>query len=114
MEFLKHPGFLIFIPVALVYLIVGWYMKNHPPQKINGLYGYRTKRSKKSQENWDFAQIYSSNELMKAGVYMLILGLISLTKKDFGTFELTVAVILVIISSMYPIITTEKKLKEMD
>ena len=29
-----------------------------PPSKINGWYGYRTSRSMKNQDTWDFAQSY--------------------------------------------------------
>ena len=33
-----------------------------PPKKINALYGYRTKRSMKSEKNWNFAQRYSTKK----------------------------------------------------
>ncbi len=33
----------------------GAYFKNHPPKEINCIFGYRTARSMKSKETWDFA-----------------------------------------------------------
>ena len=45
--------FLILTIVALVF-------RMFPPKKINYLYGYRTSRSMKNIENWNFANQYSA------------------------------------------------------
>jgi hypothetical protein len=37
-------------------MVVGIVFWTYPPKKINEFYGYRTTRSRKSQEAWDFAQ----------------------------------------------------------
>ena len=37
----------------------GLFLWKCPPKNINGLIGYRTKRSMQNQESWDFAQRYA-------------------------------------------------------
>ena len=64
------PLFLVGLFFSLAALIT---MK-FPPKKINGIYGYRTSRSMKSQENWDIAQRYSSRLMLKQGLVMLAIG----------------------------------------
>ena len=43
--------------IAPVFMVLygRWFVKN-PPKKINSTYGYRTNRSMKNQDTWDFAQ----------------------------------------------------------
>ncbi|HMP98127.1 MAG TPA: SdpI family protein [Cyclobacteriaceae bacterium] len=41
-------------------LVIGYLFMRFPPKKINHFYGYRTPRSMRSQEAWDFANKYSS------------------------------------------------------
>lgn len=55
----------------LIFLVVGIVFWMCPPKKINEFYGYRTTRSRKSQEAWDFAQRYSAK-------LMTVLGLVAL------------------------------------
>ena len=44
----------LLIPLAMV--AVGLWMYRRPPRKRNGFVGYRTARSRRSQQAWDFAQ----------------------------------------------------------
>lgn len=86
------------------FIIGGIVMKTFPPKKINGLYGYRTPNSMQSQEKWEFAQIYSSKELIKFGGIMLLtsfLGLLLDPKDDLGIYlGLGLMIILIIILFM--------------
>lgn len=43
------------LAIPFVMIAFGLVSKLHPPKKINGLYGYRTTRSMKSQATWDYA-----------------------------------------------------------
>ena len=43
----------LLIPGIMLYF--GWRFLNKPPQNINSIYGYRTSRSMKNQQTWDFA-----------------------------------------------------------
>lgn len=68
---------------SLVHLVLGPLMlvlslifKFFPPKEINDFYGYRTKRSKKSQEAWDVANAYSFNLMIIASLSTIILQLI--------------------------------------
>lgn len=71
-----NPLLLIPFSTGLVFTITGIILLRFPPKKINGFYGYRTFSSMKSQERWDFAQLYAAKELLKAGIVLAILGLI--------------------------------------
>ena len=54
--------------IAPVFMILfGRRFLNNPPRERNGWYGYRTNRSMKSQDTWDFAQQYMGEIWYKAG-----------------------------------------------
>jgi hypothetical protein len=69
---------LFFIPTisGLIFIIAGIVLLKFPPKKINAIYGYRTSSSMKSQERWDFAQIYSAKETIKLGLFFVLCGFI--------------------------------------
>lgn len=62
--------------VPIIMLIAGYFMKNHPPMDINGIIGYRTKRSRKNKESWIFAQKYCGEIWLKAGAVIMVVTLI--------------------------------------
>ena len=43
----------LLLPVTMIAFGAAW--KKHPPRDVNGVYGYRTAMSMKSQQTWDFA-----------------------------------------------------------
>lgn len=51
---LLYLFFALILPGTMLFFGQLW--KKHPPQNINSGYGYRTARSMKSPEAWDFAQ----------------------------------------------------------
>lgn len=55
---------------GIIFLVAGFIFLKYPPKKINSLYGYRTPRSMKSQERWDFAQDYAAKEMMNLGFFL--------------------------------------------
>ena len=64
--------FILMMLVTLIMplMMVGFgllFMKN-PPKSINSLYGYRTRRSTKNQETWDFAHYYFGKLWYKYGL----------------------------------------------
>lgn len=61
------------IPVLI--LILGIWMYKYPPKKINWLIGYRTFKSMKNKEMWDFAHKYCGKLWMLIGLLMCILTL---------------------------------------
>lgn len=52
---------------------MGYIFGKFPPKKINPVYGYRTRRSSRSQAAWDVAQVYSARQMRDAGIGVLIL-----------------------------------------
>lgn len=57
----------------------GWKFKKNPPKERNGLYGYRTSRSMKNQDTWDFAQWYMGELWWKIGWALVPLALLGQT-----------------------------------
>ena len=53
-------------------IAAGNIMYKHPPKKINGVYGYRTNRSRKNEETWKFAHDYCGRLWFKWGCILII------------------------------------------
>ncbi len=92
-------------------------MWKHCPSEINSVIGYRTKRSKLSQETWKFAHENCGKRWFYWGTIMLAVTLILqivllfIDKSLIETFTLpiTFVSIAVLLISIFP---TEKALKE--
>ncbi|MDQ1265563.1 MAG: hypothetical protein QG635_714 [Bacteroidota bacterium] len=113
MNFLLNPILSTSVLSGLVFIGAGLLMLKKPPKKINDFYGYRTRRSKLSQEAWDFSQAYSGNLMKNSGLALIAFGFLSLL---FGSFSIHIFIIemsAIIIGAFYPIYLTEKKLKEL-
>ena len=63
--------------IGVIFIIAGWVQKTWPPKSINGLYGYRMPSSKQNQQTWDEANRYSARFMIKAGIFILIAGIIA-------------------------------------
>ena len=104
--------------VPIVTVIAGFMMKTKPPKEINDTVGYRTRRSKASQEAWDFANAYCGKVTCIYGVISLIVSIAayclltgSAGMKPVSTLLIIMAVqvVLLIVVAAVP---TEMKLKE--
>lgn len=114
-------GFWLFCTVCallspLMMLIFGWQFLKKPPKKINGLYGYRTTRSMKNQQTWDFAHQVCGKLWFRAGAVMLplsLLAMLSTLERDIETMAIwLVAVVVVQVAVMLAtIIPVEGALK---
>lgn len=76
-------GFWIFMTISnllipILMIVMGKILIKNPPKRINGIYGYRTSRSRKNKEAWDFAQRYCGKLWWKTGWVMLPLSVISM------------------------------------
>lgn len=96
-------GVLILFSVSLI-----WFL--FPPKKINNVFGYRTRRSKKSVTHWKVANRISSGLFLilssiclLEGIVLQVLALEELEWVIFTTFIIGLVIIFVI---------TEQKLKE--
>lgn len=59
--------------IPLILMIAGRMMWKHCPKKINDIYGYRTRRSKRNMETWKFAHDYCGRLWWKWGSILLII-----------------------------------------
>ena len=57
--FENQVGFM-YLLLAAIFFITRVIVRACPPKGINPIYGYRTKRSMKDQESWDFAQEHAN------------------------------------------------------
>jgi len=97
--------------VGFVFAVAAFITLKFPPKKINSLYGYRTSRSMKNQENWDLAQRFSSQLMLKQGLILLLLAFI-LTVLPVPMELATVISLLSLVTSVIILfVQTEKRLK---
>jgi len=112
MFFVDHVLFLTVLVTGLVLLITGYFAKKKPPKKINRIYGYRTKRSMKSQEAWDFAQKIAPDHMIRSGLYLIISSLPLYFVKAENDYIIIAIVIIMIVFMILPLYAIERKLKE--
>lgn len=62
--------------IGIILLLAGSAHRCFPPKNINSVYGYRTAASMKNQQQWDEANCYSAKFMVKAGIILLIAGII--------------------------------------
>lgn len=75
---MNNALFVIPILMGTFFLIIGFIMLKFPGKKINSSYGYRTSRSMKNQQTWDFAQLYSAKETIKIGIILMLFSIIGI------------------------------------
>lgn len=103
--------------IPIIMLIFGNVFTKHPPGSINMAYGYRTKRSMKNQETWNFAHEYCGRIWKNAGAVTLVISLlISLAvffmdEVGFGYLSLILEhlQLVILIGSLYPVERALKK-----
>ena len=49
--------FIMVLMIPGIMILCGWFFWKKPPQKINGMYGYRTSRSMKNKDTCRFAHL---------------------------------------------------------
>lgn len=70
-------GFMLVCNLILPAVMIGfgWRFQKNPPHEINAAFGYRTNRSMKSQDAWDFAQEYMGRLWWEIGWIIAILAI---------------------------------------
>lgn len=104
---------LLFSNILLFFCILALpvYFSFYPPKDINLLYGYRTKRSMKNKNSWNFANHYSAKLLLKLSIITVIFQVI--LHLLFGVMvSIIVTSFVWIIALFATLFITEKKLKE--
>ncbi len=112
MEDWINPWVIILVSTGALTVLFGYLFLKYPPKRINWFYGYRTSRSMRSQERWDFAQKHSAKEMIRTGFLLIAVGLLGswLPLKPVVSAFISIPVTLVFYGVM--IFRTEKALKE--
>lgn len=58
--------------LPILFIVIGSMMWKHCPKEINGVLGYRTKRSMKNMDTWKFAHDYCGHLWWRIGWIILI------------------------------------------
>ncbi|MGL5615003.1 MAG: SdpI family protein [Sarcina sp.] len=106
------------LPLVFVFLIAGFFMKFKPPKNINGFIGYRTVRSKKNKDSWNYANRRCGEIMLQLGLLSTVLILTStLFAMDMNSglqniIGLVEMILILIVVVIIPIYLVEKELKE--
>jgi uncharacterized membrane protein len=114
-EFLNHLSERIAIMpflLGIVFTSIALIMVKFPPKKINQLYGYRTPRSMKNQESWDFTQQYSSIKMIKGGLFLFFFSFLKIVIPFSESVELILGFGSLLLVIIYFIVSTEKAIKK--
>ncbi len=115
----KWVGLLIAVLLVPVFLVInGSVFANKAPKEMEGINGYKTKRSRLSQETWEFANCYAARIERVVGWALLAIslaGMLYLKGKDEGsTGSFSTEIICVQMCVLYfaVILPTEAALKK--
>jgi uncharacterized membrane protein len=111
-------GYIMPSLILIIFSIAGIISYLFPPKKINGIYGYRTPRSMKNQENWDYAQKLGAKYMMLFGgiifIAQTLLGYLVTSLKYELNYIIPFQLIAMIILLIVMLILCERKLKEFE
>ncbi len=107
----QQPLFLIPMISGVTFIVAGLILKKFPPRNINSLYGYRTGRSMKSQQAWDFAQLYSASEAQRIGLGLALASVGGLFIQPHEGVSIGIAVGLVLCATALLLIRVERAIK---
>jgi len=94
-------------------ILLGYWMFAFPPKKINGLAGYRTRRSMLNLDNWNYANKTCGKSWMR--ISLLLFSMMILSKSITWSDQDTVLLVHVygsLIVYMLPIFWIEHQLKQ--
>lgn len=99
-------------PTILISFVIMLIFKIFPPKSINSWYGYRTPRSMKNQEQWEFAQKYSANLAVIVLAILLIIQYLLCTFYPFSVTTRLTSLGLFLVGMVLMIVAVERKLKK--
>lgn len=104
----------LLIPVCMIGF--GRLFCNQAPGAINSLFGYRTSRSRKNRDTWEFAHHYFGKLWYRAGRILLLLSVLAMLPVfgksiDFVGWYGTVICVIQMVVMMVPVYYTESALK---
>lgn len=72
---MKTGIFVMCLIVPVILLVTGCISKARPKKDINSVIGYRSRRSRSSQEMWDKAQLLMAKYLIIIGAALLVISI---------------------------------------
>ncbi len=112
MDVFSNSFFITLTLVGAVFSFAGWMLVKFPPRKINFWYGYRTKRSMKNKESWDFAQKYSGDLSLRYGVTMVLIAFAGLYLPLSGLWAEFLALPVMFLFIIMMLVKVERALEE--
>lgn len=94
--------------LSIFTLITGYWFFYDPPKKINSFYGFRTKKSMRSQEQWDFAQRFSGKLFFWFGIGLMVLALLAYIFKFNSDIANVIVVAIFVMGALLILYKTEK------
>ncbi len=107
----ENPLFVTLSITGIAIILTAIIMTIFPPKKINSFYGFRTNRSMKNQENWDFAQQHFSRQLIFAGLITIFVSFTGLLLNSTATYWMIIALIILVLILLFFTLKTENALK---
>ncbi|MCH1517659.1 MAG: SdpI family protein [Flavobacteriaceae bacterium] len=107
-----NPLSLILCCGGLIFVIAGYIQQKFPPKKINHFYGYRTRKSMRDQESWDFAQAYSSRQMQKMGAGIVLLGGLAWLADIHSIWGIGIGIIIFVLCPLLMLVEIEQMLKK--
>ena len=109
----ENPFFIILIFTGVIFVLGGFIMSKYSPKSVNATYGYRTSKSMKNQETWDFSQKYSSKKMMNYGLILMMFSLIGLFDiLSISKTHVFLAIVIILIFSGLMIVEVELAIKK--
>jgi uncharacterized membrane protein len=109
---------LYWLIAPVLFIVAGLLLTIKPPNKINELYGYRTKRSKKSIIHWNLAQKIAGIYLLTSGIILTIIAVLMLVlvpeKNIFNPFLVLGMILFQLLQFIIMIILVETRLKKLE
>lgn len=83
-----------------------------PAKKINNWYGYKSGTSMASPQAWNFAQRYSVYQMIKGGIFMVIISFAGLVFQKSDEMDGALGIPLLLAVTLYIFVSTEKAIKK--
>jgi len=110
MNTLVENCFLMSLLTGFIFFVAGLITYAFPPKKINHIYGYRTQKSMKNQNNWDFAQRFSSKKMAQGGLFLMFMSCSKMIVNTTETIDIVIGVISSISVVVYVLYSTENEI----
>ena len=109
--------FIVAILCPTLMIVAGLYFRKTAPKKINHFFGYRTERSMKNKDTWEFAHKYLGKLWLILGLTLIVPSVVSMFFVIGKSQELISVISLIIcvvglVALIASIIPTEKALKK--